>query len=155
MRYLLFILLLNISCIVGAAVPASPACGEIESSQVSFSTERSAEKRGFLKRFAEKRLLKRMSKIMARSGEGDGKWLAIAGLTLAVLGVLSLSFIFIIDFYLPFALGIAGLFCSIFGLIKASSWQDTRGIRRLAIVGIVLSALLVVVSAVALRLIAY
>lgn len=150
MRYLLFILLLNIPCIVGAAVPASPACGEIESSPVSFSTERSAEKRGFLKRFAEKRLLKRMSKIMARSGEGDGKWLAIAGLTLGVFGVLSLIFIYYTGFYLPLALGVAGLFCSIFGVIKASAWQDTRGIRRLAIVGIVISALLVAVSAAAL-----
>lgn len=96
-----------------------------------------------------------MNKIMTRSGNGDGKWLAIAGLTLAVLGVVSLVFVYYTGFYPAFALGMVGLFCSIFGVIKASSWQNTRGIRRLAIVGIVLSALLVAVSAVALRLIAY
>ena len=124
-----------------ATMPASPASPT--TSTFTVSSREPGVKHGFIERIAEKILKKRLKKAMERSGDSDGKWLAISGLTLGLLGVLSFAFIFYTGFYLPLALGLAGLLLSIFGLIKASSWQDTRLIRILAVTGIVISALVV------------
>ena len=124
-----------------APVPSNPA--ETSGYPLTFSDKKPGVKHGFLKRIAEKMLKKRLKKAFGRSGDSDGKWLAISGLSLGLLGALSFVFISYTGFYLPLALGLAGLALSIFGLIKARQWQDTGLIRVLAIVGIVLGALVV------------
>ena len=144
MRLFLFAFFLVTMPVIGnttAPVPANPA--ETSVYPLTFSDKKPGVKHGFLKRIVEKMLIKRLKKAFGRSGDSDGKWLAISGLTLGLLGALSFVFISYTGFYLPLALGLAGLALSIFGLIKARQWQDTGLIRVLAIVGIVLGALVV------------
>ncbi|MBK7937184.1 MAG: hypothetical protein IPJ82_08840 [Lewinellaceae bacterium] len=46
----------------------------------------------FIERIDEKMLKKRLKKAIARSGDSDGKWLAVAGLASGLLGALSFLF---------------------------------------------------------------
>lgn len=104
--------------------------------------EKTPVKQGFLKKIVRKSVLKRATKALGHAESGDGRWLAVTGLLLGVLGVLSLVLIFYTGFAPALVLGLAGLLLSIFGLVRASQWQDTRLFRILAITGIVVSSLL-------------
>ena len=123
------------------AVTALPAYADAPS---MYAGHKTAAKSGFFERIAKKIIKNRLKKAIARSGDSDGKWLAIAGLASGLLGALSFVFFSYTGFFLPLALGLAGLLLSIFGLIKAGSWQDTRLIRILAVTGIVISALVAI-----------
>ena len=104
--------------------------------------QKTVAKQGFLKKIVRKSVLKRATKALGHAEGGDGRWLAVTGLLLGVLGVLSLVLIFYTGAAPALVLGLAGLLLCVFGLIKASQWQDTRLFRILAITGIVVSSLL-------------
>lgn len=139
---LLFIsvLLIGLPRTVAATVSASPEGSATAAAPVVFPAEQTVARRGFVERVAKMTLIKRLQKIGRRSGYSDGRWLAISGLTLSLLGAGALVFILSTGPYLSLILGLAGLGLSIWALIKASSWEDTRLIRWLAIAGIVISA---------------
>ena len=145
-KYLTF-LLLYMPDIAGATTQVPANSSEFDAPYFNGQVESTAVKRGFLERVAEKTLLKRLKKAektMGRSGDSDGKWLAISGFALGVLGIFSFAFISYTAFYLPLALSLGGLLLSILGLVKASGWQDTRWIRIFAITGIVINAIALV-----------
>ena len=127
-------------------MPAPANYSESAAFDFNCQNERPAAKRGFFERVAEKTLYKRLKKAAGRSGDSDGKWFAISGLALGVLGIFSFAFISYTAFYLPLALSLGGLLLSILGLVKASGWQDARWIRILAITGIVINAIALVGS---------
>lgn len=141
MRYFYIIFLLSFPFSTEATTRSVPDSAFV--SQPSFLVKQDGEKYGFLKKFVEKRLLKRLAKAeksLGKTGEGYGKWFAISGLILGLLSAAGWIFVSYIGFT-PIILGIAGLILSVIGLIKASSWERNGIIRGLAIVGIVLNCL--------------
>ena len=142
MRHFYIIFMLSLPFSAGATTYSLPDTN-FAVSQPSFFAKQNGGKRGLLKRFAEKVLLKRLAKAeksLGTSGEGYGKWFVISGLILGLLSGAGWIFVSYIGFA-PIILGIAGLILSVIGLIKASSWERNGVIRGLAIVGIVLNCL--------------
>jgi|GEM_PF-4571855 len=142
MRYFYIIFLLSLPFLTEATTRSTP--DSVFVSRSSFLEKRGGEKRGFLKKFIEKRLLKRLAKAeksLGTSGAGYGKWFVISGLILGLLSGAGWIFVFYIGLTPIILGGIAGLILSVIGLIKASSWERNGVIRGLAIVGIVLNCL--------------
>lgn len=141
MRTVILLLMLALPATCGASVIRPEYAPGARTSWV-LRPEVSTGKQGFLKKIVRKSVLKRATKALGHAEGGDGRWLAVTGLLLGVLGVLSLVLIFYTGAAPALVLGLAGLLLCVFGLIKTSQWQDTRLFRILAITGIVVSSLL-------------
>ena len=145
MRHFYIIFLLSLPFSAEATTRTAPDTASV--SQPSFLVKQEGEKHGFLKRFIEKRLLKRLAKAeksLGKSSDGDGKWLAISGLALGPLVVLSWFVSPYLGLIVTLPLGLTGLLLSILGLTRARRWYRTGVIQGIAIAGIVLNSLLVV-----------
>jgi VIT1/CCC1 family predicted Fe2+/Mn2+ transporter len=144
MRHFYIIFLLSLP--VSAEATTHTAPDSVFVSRSSFLEKQGDEKRGFLKKFIEKRLIKRLKKVATRSGDGDGKWLSISGFAIGLLGILPWVFSSEVAAFVSFTfpvIGLMGLLLSILGLIKARSWNGTGIIKGAAIAGIVLNGLLI------------
>jgi VIT1/CCC1 family predicted Fe2+/Mn2+ transporter len=147
MRNFFIMLLLSISHLAGATVPAPANHCETTNIQFAFTGEQKIGKQRPAKRLIHKMLQKRMMKRLASSQGSDGKWLSILGLAIGLLGLLPYLISLEAGLFLAFPLallGVIGFVLSLFGLLKARRWDGTRTIKGLAIAGIVVNALLLV-----------
>lgn len=145
MRHFFIIFLFSLPFLAGATMRSMPDTTSV--SQSSFWEKQEGEKRGFLKKIIKKRLIKRLAKAeksLGKYGDGDGKWLAIAGLALGPLVVLSWFVSPYLGLIVTLPLGLTGLLLSLLGLTRARRWYRTGVIQGIAIAGIVLNSLLVV-----------
>ncbi|MCW5925126.1 MAG: hypothetical protein KIS77_22610 [Saprospiraceae bacterium] len=145
MRYFIIIFLFSLPFSTEATIRTAPDSTFV--SQSSFLVKQDGEKRGFFKKFVEKRLLKHLAKaekFLGKPGDGDGKGLAISGLTVGLLALLSWFISPYLGFILTIPFGLAGLILSIIGLVRAKRWYRTGLVQGLAIAGIVLNSLLIV-----------
>ena len=141
MRLWILLLMLTLPAPSGAST-LNPELRQSAGAGWVLQPKKTVAKQGFLKKIVRKSVMKRAAKALGQAESGDGRWFAVSGLLLGVLGVLSLVLIFYTGAAPALLLGLAGLLLSIFGLIRASQWQDTRLFRILAITGIVVSSLL-------------
>ena len=144
MRHFYIIFLLSLPCSTEAATRTVPDSAFVF--QPSLMVKQDGEKRGFLKKFLEKRLLKRLAKAEKSLGkyeDGDGKWLAISGLVAGPLGLLLATF----SAPLFLVLVAGGMLMSILGLVKAKRQRASGVIRGLAITGIIVNSLIIVLIA--------
>ncbi len=146
MRLFLFaFILLNMPVVVGATVPVAATPTVATEYEIAVSDKKAGVKHGFLKRIAEKILLRRLKKAL-KSAENpavsNGEGAALFGTILGAIG----ATLWIIDIYLgailTLPLGVLGLILSIVGLSKAKRSHD-KGVKTLATVGLILNILLV------------
>lgn len=145
MRIFLFVLfLLNMPVVAGATTQVQPTPGSATEYEIAVSDKKAGVKHGFLKRVAEKILLRRLKKALKRAenpAASNGEAAAIFGLIFALIGVI----LWIIDLNLgaimSLPLGVLGLILSIVGLSKAKRNND-KGVKTLATIGLILNILL-------------
>lgn len=82
--------------------------------------------------------------LLSKSENGkDGRWLAITGLALGLLVIISWFISPYLGIFTTLPLGLAGLLFNLISLKKANRrWYRTRTIRVLSIIGLVLNGLL-------------
>jgi len=145
MRYLYIIFLLSLPFFMGATTRSVPDTTLV--SHLSFVDNQGYGEGGFLKKFIEKRLLKRLAKAeksLGKSSDGDGKWLAISGLAVGILGILSWFINPYLGLIVSIPLGLLGILLCIISLKKARNSYDTGVVKVIAIAGIVINGLLAV-----------
>lgn len=147
MRYFFIILLLNVPRIAGATVSIPAGNHESVEAQFTISNQKNGKKSGLLKRFAEKSLLKRLKKKAEAEGlfgYSDGRWLAVSGLAVGILGVLSWFVNPYLGLILSIPLGLLGILLCIVSLKKARDSYDTGVIKGVAIAGLIINGVLAV-----------
>ncbi len=142
MRHFYIIFLLSLPFSAEATTRTAPDSSFV--SESSFLAKKEGEKRGLFKRFAEKTLLKRLKKAATLSGDGDGKWLAILGLSIGTLGILSWFVNPYLGLIVSIPFGLLGILLCIISLKKSRNYYDRGAIKGLAIAGLVVNGLLAV-----------
>jgi hypothetical protein len=146
MRYFIFMLWICLPCTAGATA-APIGLGETAITHQSIPHGFAQKKQRFGERITRKILAKRLKKNSAQPYGADGKGLCIAGFVIGILLILAcippffIAIVFNIGFIPYLILGLTGLVLSILGWRKAEGWEQTRGIRRLAIAGIIINGL--------------
>lgn len=146
MRILILLFLsLLFSGIAGATVPLPARSAGEYSAAFHTAGGQASVKHGFLRRFVEKLLKKRLNKLLKTTAYPDGhtgNGASIAGFILGLAGAVGWAISPYLGFYVSIPFGLAGLLLSILGLVWGRSWDDNGLIRGLAIAGIVLNTLL-------------
>ncbi len=145
MRHFYIIFMLSLPFLAGATTRSVPDTTPVL--HLSFSDKQADGKGGFLKKFIEKRFLKRLAKAeksLGKYSDGDGKWLAASGLAVGILGILSWFVNPYLGLILSIPLGLLGILLCIVSLKKARDSYDTGVIKGVAIAGLIINGVLAV-----------
>jgi uncharacterized membrane protein YeaQ/YmgE (transglycosylase-associated protein family) len=120
-----------------------------KTSKVQENALAKGRKSGIFAKLAQKMLRKRLVKMaktleISGSASGDGRGLAISGIILGILTIASWLISPYLGIIFTIPLGVVGALLSIFGLLKANRFYDSKTSRALSIAGIALNGLLLI-----------
>ena len=140
-RLLFYLLFLPV--VASASVPATSRFPENNYTNVVARNESRVKKDGFLKRWAKKRLQKRLGMLLSRSDEGTGLGFALIGVGIGII-LVALFIVFpYVGFYAAAPGGLVGLLFSIMGLRKANQWQNPGASKGWAKAGIIINSIVI------------